>query len=383
MHRANALDLLRISLSERAYRSSRLWVGLLFIAAFSAPSAIALADEDPAKANRLFTEAREKLKDDPEEALELLNEAENNFAHPAILLLKAKTQRELGMLEGAEATLGRVDTSKLPRPLRKVHDEEVAANKQARQELGRLSISVTPPTAVIVIDRQQFRRGYDRWRQPGEVKLEFVAPEFQPAVRSVNITKGDTVELEVTLVPLRGTIRVTVAGGLRGVVVVIDGKPAAIADGADAGDVASFEVSLGKHEVQCRRDGREVGNIVDVVFGTSVDVVCRGIEPAVDVTRLGLGWGGVATGVALAGYGVWGIQSYFSDLDFAKANGKIANTNKHYGGAVYLASGVAVGLASWWLLLRDDGAAPSRDTAGADGSRAATARPDAQVLSLR
>jgi hypothetical protein len=324
----------------------------------------AYAEQDPVKANKLFTEAREKLKDDDREgALELLDQAENYFAHPAILLLKAKTQRELGLLEAADGTLDRVEAGKLPRPLRKVHSEERAEIEKARTVMGRLIVRVTPADALVVVDKHEHRGGYDRWRPPGDTKVEVIAPGHQPTVRTATIAAAGKVELEVALAPLRGAIRVTVPGGLKGVDVLLDGKTVEIEEARRAGEVHRVETGLGKHEVVCRRGQREVGRVVEVAFGSEVHVRCDGIEPKADVARLGLGWGGVAAGAALATYGVWGIQSYFADQEKAQRDGLIVDSNKHYGGAAYLVSGLAVGLASYWLLLREPGEPEASTTA--------------------
>lgn len=331
------------------------WAVLLF-AALGGRSAV--AQEREMEANRLFTEARERIKaGDPEAGLELLERAEKIFAHPAIVLLQAKTQRELGLLDAADAALKRIDAAKLPKPLKKVHDDERAAVTAARSTLGRLAVTVSPADATLTLDGRQRRGGYDRWRPPGEVRLEFTAPGYQPIVRTEQVRAGETTTVDVALPALKGTIRVTVPGGLRGVDVTVDGRAAKIDDARRAGDVADLSVDLGKHEVQCMRGARRYAKAVDVAFGAVAEVRCEGIGDAgAAVLRTSLGWGGVAAGVALAAYGVVGIQGYFADVAHAEEQGLIVqSTNKHYGGALYLASGLAVGVASWLLLLRDPG----------------------------
>ena len=65
----------------------------------------------------------------------------------------------------------------------------------------------------------------------------------------------------------------------------------------------------------------------------------------------------------MLGYGAWGLQSYFADVERAEDNGLLVDSNKHYGGALYVVSGLAVGVTSYLLFVRKpkpDGA----DTAG-------------------
>lgn len=344
-------------------RGAPLAAALLLGFALVLGSSVAFADDRETEANKLFVEAREKLaKNEQEEALELLNQAEELFAHPAISLMKAKTQRELGMLDAASETLGRVNAAKLPKPLRKVHDDETAEIVRMRASMGRLVVAVKPKDAMVIIDGKQLRGAYDRWRKPGDVRVEVLAPGHQPAVRTANITGGGSTNLEIVLAPLRGSIRVVVPGGLRGVDVLLDGKAQELDAGRRAGDATTLEVDLGKHEVMCQRGEVRSAHTVDIAFGQVREVRCEGFGGGANVVRLSLGWGGLATGLALAGYGAWGIQSYFADQTYAQENKLIvADTNKHYGGALYLASGLAIGVTSWLLFLRspDDEAASS------------------------
>ena len=341
-------------MASRRRSAAPLAAAVLFAFATVLGSSVAFADDRETEANKLFVEAREKLaKDDQEEALELLNRAEELFAHPAISLMKAKTQRELGMLEAASDTLGRVNASKLPKPLRKVHDEESAEIVRMRAAMGRLVVAVSPADAMIIIDGKQLRGRYDRWRKPGDVRVEVLAPGHQPAVRTASVTGGGATNLEIVLAPLRGSIRLVVPGGLRDIEVLLDGKAQTIEGGRRAGDVVTLDVDLGKHELMCQRGEVRSAHSVEIAFGQVRDVRCDGFESSASVVRLGLGWGGLATGLAMAGYGAWGIQSYFADQTYAQENKLIvADTNKHYGCALYLASGLAIGVTSWLLFLR-------------------------------
>lgn len=317
-------------------------------------ASVAFAQDRESEANKLFVEAREKLaKNEQEDALELLNKAEELFAHPAISLMKAKTQRELGLLDAAAETLGRVNASKLPKPLRKVHDDESAEIVRLRATMGRLVVAVSPADAMVIIDGKQLRGRYDRWRNPGDVRVEVLAPGHQPAVRTASITGGGPTNLEIVLAPLRGSIRVVVSGGLRDVEILLDGKALELDASRRAGDATTIDVDLGKHEVMCQRGEIKTAHSVDIAFGQVREVRCEGFGGGANVVRMSLGWGGLATGLALAGYGAWGIQSYFADQTYAQEHKLIvADTNKHYGGALYLASGLAIGVTSWLLFLR-------------------------------
>ncbi len=336
-------------------------LGLLLALCIAVAPGLSMAQDKESEANKLFVQAREKLaKNDFEGALELLDEAERLFAHPAIQLLKAKTQREVGRLDDAAGTLERVPAAKLPKPLKKVHDDEIAEITRLRGIHGRIAIRVVPAEAYVVIDGAQFRGGYDRWRAPGDVRIEALAPGHQPAVRTVSVVAGSRVDLELKLQPLRGTVRVSVPGGMRGIEVRIDDKAQVIDDARRAGDVAAFEVELGRHEVVCARGDKLERHTVEVALGQTHSVACEQVGgPTGSVLRSSIGWGGVAAGLGMAGYGTWGIASYFSDLEKAKQNGQIAQTNKHYGGALFLASGLAVGVTSWLLFVREPAAEES------------------------
>ena len=62
------------------------------------------------------------------------------------------------------------------------------------------------------------------------------------------------------------------------------------------------------------------------------------------------GWGGVAVGAGIMGYGLYGLGSYASDLSDSRG---VASTNKHWLGSTLTLVGAGTAVASYFLLLRE------------------------------
>ena len=313
------------------------------------------AEPDPAKANTLFKAAKVKLEaGDAHGALSLVSRAADYFGHPAIFLLKAKTLLSLGRYQKALEALESISTRKLPAPFKKTRAEGIKEAKAAMATHGHLVLTLQPPAAVAVIDGKRYALGVDTWLPAGAHEIKVEAQGFVTETKRVQLGVGDRADVTIALKPAAGTLRVQVSGGLKGVELELDGKPWPVGEGKRAGDIVSKRLGVGEHEVSCRRGSLLESHKVRVALNKTVAVGCTQIGGGPSrVAVLSVGWGGVAAGLALAGYGAWGLQGYFADLDYAEKNGLIADTNKHYGGALYLASGLAIGVSSYLLLVRD------------------------------
>lgn len=331
--------------------------------------------DDMAKAKAAFANAREQARvNNFVGALESIAEVERYMKHPTVSLLKARALRKLWRLDVARATLATINPTALKKNLRTVLAEEEGKLDAVVKTHGHLKVVVTPATAAITVDGVPYPGGVDRWFEAGKRRIEVVAEMHQPAVRQATLNPGELREVKVVLREAAGTIQLRVPGGLKGASVRVDGKELAIADGARAGDMTSFRAGVGTHEIICARGKRRDAMVVKVELGKTALANCEDLGGG-DVGRTVVGWGGVATGAALAGYGVWGIASYFSDqataddnLNNAKAGalplnnglvpGGAIDTNKHWGGALYLVSGLAVSTVSYLMFVRSPSPTP-------------------------
>ena len=343
-------------------RDAPLWsrlrlTGVLFglLLSFAAHVPQANAAQDPAKANALFKRAKAKLEAGaPHEALQLVTTAAEYFAHPAIFLLKAKTLQTLGRYEKALAVLEGISARKLPSALRRTRARGIKASKAALAERGHIVAELRPPGVTAIVAGKRYLGAIDTWLPAGSHEIVVKAPGYQTKRKTVELTVGATVEVVIGLRKLVGNVRIAVAGGLKGVGLKLDGKPIPVSEGRRAGDIVMLKLPVGSHEVACSRGALQESHIVAIALGKTAVVSCSQIGggPSRVVVR-SLGWGGVVAGAALAGYGVWGLQSYFADMERAEKAGLIADTNKHYGGALYLASGLAISATSYLLFVHD------------------------------
>ncbi len=342
---------------------------LLPITAFAGPkrnTAEPMADNEM-RANGIYQDAKKSFDaNDFQKAWELATEAEKIFAHPAIVLMRGRTARKLGHLREAEDAFRRADSPQLPKPLvRTLNDERQMLNDELHIK-GELVVQVQPSNAVISVDGDTQKGSYAKWILAGKHKVELVAPEFRPVVRTVEVTAGDTQRIKVELARQGGTLIVVVPGGLQGVDILLDGKLLELTPESRIGDRAPpVNVLPGKHEVVCARGPQRVAKALQVELDAVVDVRCEGVEPPTHFpTKPVLGWTGVAVGAGMLSYGAWGLASYQSDKSDPRWN-PTSTSNKPVMGTVYAVTGVAAGVLSYLFLARGSDRAADEKTARA------------------
>jgi len=321
---------------------------------------------DPAKAKALIAQARAAAKAGKlEDAIAKLKQAQQHLDHPAILFAQARVYTRMLRLDMAAAALDKAESDfELPRKLKGAVDKQRGVIKGLMQKYGQLRVTVKPATAVVTIDGTKHEGGFDKWVEPGKRRIEIAAAGYAPAVRPATVELGKLAEVKVVLRELTGTLKIVVPGGLKGVQVMIDGKEAEIGDAERAGDIARVEVPGGAHEVVCVRGKKRDSKVLKVVINEATQVRCEGVALGVGGGRQAMGWGAVAVGALLAGLGTYHINGYFADVAQTEVGGKwqghIASMDRAYGGTAFLVSGVAIGVTSYLLLLREPG---SGDTA--------------------
>lgn len=327
----------------------------------------AAGETDQVKANEIYKKAKEFFdNNDFQKAFELAQQAERMFAHPAITFLKARALRKLGRLREADEAFKSADSPQLPKPMqRPLSDERLALAEEFRVK-GQLRINIEPESANLTLDGEPIKSGYDRWVLTGKRRVEATSTGYKPMVRVAEVLPGETATLNLRLVKLGGQLVVIVPGGLRGVDVSLDGGTVEIPDGNRVGDRApSMPVGAGSHEIVCVRGDKRVKKTVQVEIDATAEVECNGLEPAGAATPVNkyVGWGGVAAGTAMFGYGMWGIASYYTtDVNDPRGvNDSLDKPwyvfNKRGGGAFYALTGAAGGVLSYLLFVREGGEA--------------------------
>ena len=145
----------------------------------------------------------------------------------------------------------------------------------------------------------------------------------------------------------------------RGVDVLVDGEALEIPDEGRAGDrTPQKAVAVGDHEVVCVRGNQRTTRQAHVEMDAVVDVRCDGIEPpgaSVGKGKL-FGWGGVAVGAGLLGWGLFNVGDYASQTAAGKVE-KVGDCalcmSRLSGGIGYSVVGAALGVTSAWLFLRE------------------------------
>ncbi len=345
---------------------TRVFSMLALVSALAATPA--WAGESEVRANAIYKEAKDRFDaKDFEKAADLAEQAERIFGHPAITLLKGRALRALGKLREAESAykVVREGLAQLPKPLVKVLTDELLGTGEEMRQKGELKVTAEPASARAKLDGTDIPLPFVKWIGPGRHKVEAGVPGKRAVTREVEIKVGETVDLRINLNEKEGRLIVVVPNGLKGALITIDGAIYEIEDAQRLGDRAPPKiVEPGKHSVVCVRDGRQVGVTVDVGSDQTVEAGCMGLEPPASAVSAGkaMGWGGVAVGTGLLGYGLYGLGSYLLvDVDDVRG---IKSTNKHWLGSTYAIVGAGAAVASYLLLVRDGGSADSK-TAGA------------------
>lgn len=353
-----------------------------FALATGVPARSAWAGDQEMRANAIYKEAKDRF--DAKEfakSLDLATQAERIYPHPAITLLKGRAMRAVGKLREAETALRAVKEhlDQLPKPLLKILTDELLAVSEEMRKKGELVIDVQPSEARLFVDGTDAEIPYGRWLLPGKHNVEAGLPGKKPLVREVELKAGDTTELKLDLRQKDGRLVIVVPGGLKGVEVRIDGRKVEVEEAVRVGDrVPARSIEPGTHEVTCKRGMTQVGRAIDVPSDAEVAVRCDGLEAGAEGaanTMKAVGWGGVAVGTGILGYGLYGLGSYVSDLNDGR---EIKGTNKHWLGSTLSLVGVGTAVASYLLFVREPDRAASADQYKASSSAgdaiAATAR---------
>lgn len=343
-------------------RAVALWkrvvAAMMVVAALVSVAANAGQADNENKANSLYKDAKDKFDArDYDKALDMSEQAEKLFPHPMIVLLKGRILRQMGKLREASAVLKqvKVQAAQLSKPALLVLNDELVGVSDEMRVKGELVVQVEPADARVAVDGTEVKMPYARWFTTGKKRIEAGAPGRKTVVREVELTSGATSEVKINLDRQDGRVVVIVGGGLRGVDVRIDGAPLEIADAQRVGDRAPAKsVEPGQHEVMCLRGDHQVGSKVDVPPGGQVEVRCDGLEPPAGGGKKAAGWGGVAVGAGIFGFGAYNV-SYYAYKTSSGFVEKVpeGSVSRLSGGIGYATVGALVGAASWFLLVRD------------------------------
>ncbi|MSP90422.1 MAG: hypothetical protein EXR79_01230 [Myxococcales bacterium] len=362
------LDQTRAASPLRLDGAAWVWAVALAVAVASVGHATVALAQTETRANALYKDAKEKFEaGDLTKALEQAQEAERLFAHPSIVFLRGRILHRLSRLREADDALKLADSPQLPKPLAKPLADERAQVADEMKRSSELKVTVQPAaSAVVSVEGETSQGGYIKWLPPGKRRIEVAAPGYRPVVRVAEMNLGAPTEVRITLVPMGGSLVVVVPGGLLGVEVQVDGGTIDIADGARAGDRSpALAVSVGGHEVVCSRGPKRFQATVKVEMDATAEVVCEGVAGGGGPGRA-LGWGGVAVGTGIFGYGAYGLGSYL--LVDLQSERKVKASNKHWLGASYATIGLATAIASYLFFVREPAAATAAVRPGQDGA---------------
>ena len=324
------------------------------------------------RANALYKDAKDQFDaGELDDALRLATQAEGLFAHPAIVYLRGRVLRRLGRLREADDAMRAADTSTLPKPLQKPLQDERAAMAEEMRVKGELTLKTDPDTAHVSLDGQDVAAESATWVAAGKHKVVASAPGFQTLTRPVDVVAGETAAITLRLLPVAGSLVIVIPGGLRDTEVRLDGLLVELKAGEKLGDrTPPMHVQAGAHRVVCTRGDQESAHEIEVGADGATEVTCDGVTPPTGLARKVVGWTGVGLGAGLTGLGAYGLLSFlvvdtkdprYNDPRYTVGHQKVI------WGSVYAGAGIALGLCSWFFLVRDPAPTDPRHAARPTG----------------
>jgi hypothetical protein len=143
--------------------------------------------------------------------------------------------------------------------------------------IAKLTLHVTPPTAIVFIDEKRVGPGpvIELTRQPGKMKIRVEAPGYQLSTKELAIAAGDSVNLHldlasvVQMAPPPTTARLSLQVKPAGASVFIDGKLAgkeSVIDVERKAGKVSIRVEAAKHHPESRDLELTAGEAVKLIL---------------------------------------------------------------------------------------------------------------------
>lgn len=334
-----------------------------WIALFVLLLAVSATAQKPEKrANELYNEGKDLMSaGDLEGALAKFDEAWGFFQHGLIVKKRGEVKEQLRRYEGA--------VSDYQLYLQKLSSSKRKERKLILERISKLQkLLLLPVPTTVVCDRTGVRVSIDRapaQRTPFDLKLvpgnhtaEVKDKRFEPFQKTVRIVPGDPQLIKLKATPRTGAVVVmTDRDTLRNTVIAIDNRRIELTAAQKAGQRVSVEdIVVGKHTLVCTMPGRPSYYVeFKVVQGAENTVLCdfSKVATPADPIRDPWGWTTAAIGLAGVATGVGLIISWRADVAFAEDTNQDLVTNKDIIGFTALGLGVAAGVASYFVFVRE------------------------------
>jgi len=348
---------------------------VVVVLAFAAGQAGAQSREE-VEAFGLYKEAKESM--DAlrfQEAIRKLEQAFAIYPLPQILAREAECWEKMGEMERALELYRKVKTDdpKLRGKVEKsINDLVFELNKPVE-----LSVVTNTNDVEVTVDHvEKFRAPCTIKVTRGSHTFEFRKPGFAVLTEEKNVRGAAAQIYKVNLMEQLGrVILLTDLSNFDGMVVRLDDREMVPVGTEKFGSqTAPINVRSGTHSLLCVKEGAPPYMTTFVVApDTTVEVTCRMRPPSSPhILHPAASWSMVGAGAALTGVGTWLVVAYIQDKqayddDQSSPNPQYKpggfSSNKHYIGAVLLATGVAAAATGSGFLIRDALAKPRGDVA--------------------
>jgi len=308
------------------------------------------SNEDRAFA--LYQKARDSFeKSDYKTSVKFLKEAWRLYGHPVIGIKLADVYEKLDKPEEALVALTSIETND-PEITAKIKVRVKALRNYLEQPLSVSVISNIPNTTVTIDHMTRRSTPFDVRLSRGVHILTASAKGHREQQEVVRVRGSKPLLIRFTLHPVTGTVTVrTDRDTLRDTSILLDGVRWNLSvDEKHQSETRPRTVQVGKHQFACWNQGQTKDiRFFEVREGEDVVLDCN--SRPVDAGASTRTWGYVSMGTGivsiLGGAGLF--FSYYQDLKKAERDDLIMETNKHIFGGVFLATGVGLGVLSYFL----------------------------------
>lgn len=317
-------------------------------------AAVAAAQTDQTRAQRLFQEARQAYEaGDYEGSLAKLREAYKLFPNPVIAVAIARRLIDVDDPEGALAQLEAIESP--PRRLRGVIQEETTRITDILAQPVPIVLDTVPPGAMVKLgdasaEQAPIRRSVPR----GTLRVRVTLPGYAEQTIELQVKGTRAIQKTFTLVRVASQLIIEIVGTLPDrdppiqAMVTLDGNP--VTPGQP------LEVDAGRHEIACSFPGAVAPTTlrVRVPAGKNATVRCALPAPMEEPIhwKTPVGWATVSGGAAALAAGIGLFISYAMDQGaYEEPRYTIDSSSKPLAGGIVTGVGAGlVGLGTYFLL---------------------------------
>ena len=295
---------------------------------------------------------------EPAKAVAKFTEAWKVFQHPAILKKRAEAYEQLQQYY--EAVKDYRDYRKRLKP------SDKKARRTIRERIKSLDALLAKPVNVTISSGasgvkvtlngdNEHTTPFDLKLLPGEHQVAVVDKRYSPHSKTFRVRAGRSQTIKLWVVPRTGTVVITTdRDDFELTTIKLDARIINLGPTEMMNSKTNpRELVVGEHTLVCTEKGiPSYYTTFEVIEGKLTTVECDFSSISAGMWQDPWGWLTAGSGIASTLAGVALLVSYHFDVVTAEEKNKRLVTNKHVFGGVLIGTGVALGVASYFVFTR-------------------------------